>query len=49
MLMLKRMLLFVSSFAIIGISTQFFVIVLAAVNEELFLITPGLQQYNFVY
>ena len=49
MLILKRVLLFASSFAIIGITIQFFVVVLAAVNQELFLITPGLQQYNFVY
>ncbi len=49
MLMLKRMLLFISSFAIIGIAIQFFVVILTEVNQELFLIAPGLQPYNFVY
>ncbi len=49
MLMLKRMLLFVSSFTIIGITIQLFVVMLAAVNAELFLLTPGLQSYSFVY
>lgn len=49
MLALKRMLLFVSSFAIIGITIQLFVVMLAAVNADLFLITPSLQSCSFVY
>jgi hypothetical protein len=49
MLMLKRMLLFISSFAIIGITIQFFVVILTEVNQELFQIAPGLQPYNFIY
>ncbi len=49
MLMLKRMLLFISSFAIIGITIQLFVVMLSAVNEELFLVTSGLQVSNFVF
>ncbi len=49
MLAFKRMLLFVSSFAIIGITIQLFVVMLAAVNADLFLVTPGLQSYSFVY
>ena len=47
---LKRMLLFASSFTIIGVTIQYFVMMLAAVNEELFLITSGIQHYSsFVY
>lgn len=49
MLMLRRMLLFISSFAIIGVTIQFFVIILTEVNQELFLIAPGLHPCNFVY
>ncbi len=49
MLMLKRALLFISSFTIIGITIQFFVVILTEVNQELFLIAPGLQPYNFIY
>lgn len=49
MLMFKRMLLLVSSFAIIGMTVQFFVVILTAVNEELFLVTSGLQASNFIF
>jgi hypothetical protein len=49
MLMLKRILLFISSFTIIGIAIQFFMVILTEVNQELFLIAPGLQPHNFVY
>ena len=47
---LKRALLFISSFAFIGLFVQFFVMILAAVNAELFIAFTGIQpQILFVY
>ena len=47
---LKRALLFVSSFAFIGLFVQFFVMILTAVNAELFIAFTGIQSQSlFVY
>ena len=47
---LIRALLFVSSFAINGLFVQFFVMILAAVNTDLFITLTGIQpQGLFVY